>query len=226
MIISFEIPSIVEEYFPIVSLTLFVIIVAWVIQSRTVAKLSKELKVARSVVIVENVEKVEKVTAEVAVVKKVYSPITSKADALILRQNMIRRNHSYRMEEELPKKSSSEYTRRGQLWSKHASWNLPKAPRSHRTMFRYPVQGLEHVTVSFNLLLLKGNYVDDICCCYCVIFVNILLTITAVIVIRFLYCCSYNQLCITYRLVPLPPTICSQLLMHPCTTLILHVKAL
>ena len=149
MIISFEIPSIVEEYFPIVSLTLFVIIVAWVIQSRTVAQLSKELKVARSVVIVENVEKVEKVTAEVAVVKKVYSPITSKADALILRQNMIRRNHSYRMEEELPKKSSSEYTRRGQLWSKHASWNLPKAPRSHRTMFRYPVQGLEHVTVSY-----------------------------------------------------------------------------
>ena len=40
-----------------------------------------------------------------------------------------RRNLSYRMEEECSKKTSSEFTRRGQLWSKHASWKLPEAPR-------------------------------------------------------------------------------------------------
>ena len=84
------------------------------------------------------------------VVKKLNASVSYKSDALTNKQNAMRRNHSYRMEEELPKKSSSEYTRRGQLWSKHASWNLPKAPRSHRTMFRYPVQGLEHVTVSYD----------------------------------------------------------------------------
>lgn len=40
-----------------------------------------------------------------------------------------RSSSSYRIEEELNKKTSSEFTRRGQLWSKHASWHLPSAPR-------------------------------------------------------------------------------------------------
>lgn len=64
-------------------------------------------------------------------------------------QSCMSRSSSYRMEEECSRKSSSEYTRRGQLWSKHASWNLPKAPRMSITKFEkssiYPVQGLEHV---------------------------------------------------------------------------------
>jgi hypothetical protein len=47
---------------------------------------------------------------------------------------------SYRIEQEDFRKSSSEYTRRGQLWSRHASWNLSGAPRSHKAMFKYPRQ--------------------------------------------------------------------------------------
>lgn len=57
----------------------------------------------------------------------------------------------YRIEEEVAKKKSSEITRRGTLWSKHASWYLPSAIRdqniikalnsTHNTMS----QGLEHV---------------------------------------------------------------------------------
>ena len=67
-------------------------------------------------------------------------------------ESLIRRNSSslpYRMQEEGSRKSSSEYTRRGQLWSKHASWNLPKAPRFTNSLIdsksRWSVQGLEHV---------------------------------------------------------------------------------
>ena len=68
------------------------------------------------------------------------------------KETSLRRNSSslpYRMQEEVSRKSSSEYTRRGQLWSKHASWNLPKAPRSGSSSIergpRWPLQGLEHV---------------------------------------------------------------------------------
>ena len=69
-----------------------------------------------------------------------------------LKETSLRRNSSslpYRMQEEVSRKSSSEYTRRGQLWSKHASWNLPKAPRSDSSSIQrgrsWPLQGLEHV---------------------------------------------------------------------------------
>lgn len=44
-------------------------------------------------------------------------------------QNFPRSTSSNRMKEEEKKKYSSEYTRRGLLWSRHASWHLPKAPR-------------------------------------------------------------------------------------------------
>ena len=61
---------------------------------------------------------------------------------------------SYRMEQEGAKKMSSEYTRRGQLWSKHASWNLPMAPRTSLQLTErqtpYHSQGLEHVTAILN----------------------------------------------------------------------------
>ena len=60
-----------------------------------------------------------------------------------------RGNLSYRMEEEFSKKTSSEFTRRGQLWSKHASWKLPEAPRFSLTKSGMKIghrsQGLEHV---------------------------------------------------------------------------------
>ena len=57
---------------------------------------------------------------------------------------------SYRMQQEGAKKMSSEYTRRGQLWSKHASWNLPMAPRTslqltERQTFGHNSQGLERL---------------------------------------------------------------------------------
>ena len=53
---------------------------------------------------------------------------------------------------------SSEYTRRGQLWSKHASWHLPKAPRMSIVQLEKQMgygtsihlQGLEHVTAILN----------------------------------------------------------------------------
>ena len=72
------------------------------------------------------------------------------------KETSLRRNSSlsYRMQEEVSRKSSSEYTRRGQLWSKHASWNLPKAPRSVSAFIgrgsRWPQQGLEHVLAILN----------------------------------------------------------------------------
>eukprot|EP01038_Epipyxis_sp_PR26KG_P009706 gene9706-13064_t len=57
------------------------------------------------------------------------------------------RRPSYRFEEENPKRLSSEYTRRGQLWSRHASWHLPQAPRQNiiPSLTRFDSQGLEHV---------------------------------------------------------------------------------
>ena len=59
----------------------------------------------------------------------------------------------YRIEEEVAKKKSSEITRRGTLWSKHASWYLPSAIRDHNRIkalnynYNYNTmsQGLEHV---------------------------------------------------------------------------------
>jgi Indoleamine 2,3-dioxygenase len=75
-------------------------------------------------------------------------------------QCRISRSSSYGMEEECLTKSSSEYTRRGQLWSKHASWNLPKAPRLSIKKYEkssiYPIQGLEHV-----FTILKRYNVDS-----------------------------------------------------------------
>eukprot|EP01039_Chlorochromonas_danica_P000237 gene237-255_t len=67
--------------------------------------------------------------------------------------------HSYRIEEETMKRSSSEFTRRGQLWSRHASWHIPGAPRlSSRSSRLYgSVQGLEYVRA-----LLKKFDVDPI----------------------------------------------------------------
>lgn len=68
------------------------------------------------------------------------------------------RRRTYRFEEEGKKRMSSEYTRRGQLWSTHASWQLPTAPRSKGKVYgnadgtssyanftSLDSQGLEHV---------------------------------------------------------------------------------
>jgi hypothetical protein len=58
-----------------------------------------------------------------------------------------------RFEELKKKKLSSEFTRRGTLWSKHASWNLPSAPRMKPSP--YHAEGLEHI-----FALLKKYDVD------------------------------------------------------------------
>ena len=124
---------------PFLIVALVIVISIFIMQNRRIA--------AHSAKLLEKSEKHSEKTKS----KKTTAPTT---DTIASKQTVatIRRNHSYRMEEEHSKKSSSEYTRRGQLWSKHASWNLPKAPRSHRATFRYPVQGLEHVTVSICVL--------------------------------------------------------------------------
>ena len=45
------------------------------------------------------------------------------------RQVAVSKRQLSRIEEEHKRQKSSEYTRRGQIWSRHASWYLPKAPR-------------------------------------------------------------------------------------------------
>ena len=62
---------------------------------------------------------------------------------------------SYRIEQEQTKGQSSEYTRRGMLWSSHASWNLPLAPRLNQYIL--DPRGLEHI-----LDLLKKYDVDPL----------------------------------------------------------------
>lgn len=51
----------------------------------------------------------------------------------------------YRIEQEQTKGQSSEYTRRGMLWSSHASWHLPSAPRQTPQTRDLDPQGLEHI---------------------------------------------------------------------------------
>ena len=63
--------------------------------------------------------------------------------------------NSYRIEQEQVKKQSSEFTRRGVLWSTHASWHLPLAPRYEIESEDVCSQGLEHI-----LELLKKYDVD------------------------------------------------------------------
>jgi indoleamine 2,3-dioxygenase len=85
----------------------------------------------------------------------------SKPPQQIVPQTPVRvqRNQSYRIEEENTKRTSSEFTRRGQLWSKHASWHLPDAPRVSNSAanFLSSGQGLEHVRA-----ILKKFDVDPI----------------------------------------------------------------
>lgn len=133
------IPSTVEYSVPLLILTVLVVAAAFIIQNRRIEN-NLQQEPNRKLTIQTDKYTVKKRSAS--------RTENSIADVPQEKTTSLRRNHSYRMEEEHSKKSSSEYTRRGQLWSKHASWNLPKAPRSHRAMFRYPVQGLEHVIVS------------------------------------------------------------------------------
>jgi hypothetical protein len=133
------IPSTVEYSIPLLIVTVLVVAAAFIIQNRRIVNNlqdpNRKLTIQTDKYIKKrSASRLENLLPDVPQEK----PTTST----------LRRNHSYRMEEEHSKKYSSEYTRRGQLWSKHASWNLPKAPRSHRAIFRYPVQGLEHVIVS------------------------------------------------------------------------------
>ena len=78
--------------------------------------------------------------------------ISSTSNSTPLTPITVRTRKAYRMEEEQTRHSSSEYTRRGQLWSRHASWHLPMAPRDPRLIklvnrgFDFESQGIEHVT--------------------------------------------------------------------------------
>jgi hypothetical protein len=133
------IPSTVEYSIPLLIVTVLVVAAAFIIQNRRIVNNLQDPKRKLTIQTDKYIKKRSASRLENLLPDVPQEKPTASA---------LRRNHSYRMEEEHSKKSSSEYTRRGQLWSKHASWNLPKAPRSHRAMFRYPVQGLEHVIVS------------------------------------------------------------------------------
>ena len=62
------------------------------------------------------------------------------AAAVSTEYNLVRKP-SYRIEEERSKLSSSEYTRRGLLWSKRASWNLPTIKRQkHNMIYNHATQ--------------------------------------------------------------------------------------
>lgn len=62
-------------------------------------------------------------------------------------QNKIEKNSKllYRIEEEGKKSTSTEFTRRGMLWSRHASWHLPLAPPRIPSRIEEGGQGLEQV---------------------------------------------------------------------------------
>jgi hypothetical protein len=133
------IPSTVEYSVPLLIVTVLVVTAAFIIQNRRIVN---NLQDPKRKLTIQTDKSVKKRSA--SRLENLLPDVPQEKPTIAT----LRRNHSYRMEEEHSKKSSSEYTRRGQLWSRHASWNLPKAPRSHRAMFRYPVQGLEHVIVS------------------------------------------------------------------------------
>jgi len=62
------------------------------------------------------------------------------AAAVSTEYNLVRKP-SYRIEEERSKLSSSEFTRRGLLWSKRASWNLPTIKRQkHNMIYNHATQ--------------------------------------------------------------------------------------
>jgi hypothetical protein len=69
--------------------------------------------------------------------------ITKKSD--ITHEALVTRAPSYRFEEENTKRTSSELTRRGQRWSRHASWNLPMAPRHVNNVTNVREHGLEQI---------------------------------------------------------------------------------
>lgn len=82
----------------------------------------------------------KKPITESAITKKVVE-VELPSSTIVTQMRTVKKSpSSYRIEQEDFRKSSSEYTRRGQLWSRHASWNLSGAPRSHKAMFKYPRQ--------------------------------------------------------------------------------------
>jgi Indoleamine 2,3-dioxygenase len=143
-----NIPSSVEIPVPFLAAAILAILLAYIIQEKQLIPILQEKEESHS-----GVNVIETRTAEISASS---SNDTSSNDDLksitpesVSVQSRISRSSSYRMEEECSRKSSSEYTRRGQLWSKHASWNLPKAPRLSIKKFEkssiYPIQGLQHV---------------------------------------------------------------------------------
>eukprot|EP00600_Ochromonadales_sp_CCMP1393_P011398 CAMPEP_0175007498 /NCGR_PEP_ID=MMETSP0005-20121125/6443_1 /TAXON_ID=420556 /ORGANISM="Ochromonas sp., Strain CCMP1393" /LENGTH=1042 /DNA_ID=CAMNT_0016262943 /DNA_START=38 /DNA_END=3166 /DNA_ORIENTATION=+ len=78
------------------------------------------------------------------------------------RSQVDQKKPAYRMDEENRKMVSSELTRRGSLWSKHASWQLPKAPRAVPRKFSDAdtyAQGLHHIKAildKYNIDMVTG----------------------------------------------------------------------
>jgi hypothetical protein len=82
----------------------------------------------------------KKITNESAEIRSAVKEELLSSAIATQKKTVHRSPSSYRIEQEDFRKSSSEFTRRGQLWSRHASWNLSGAPRSHKAMFKYPRQ--------------------------------------------------------------------------------------
>jgi hypothetical protein len=84
---------------------------------------------------------------------------TSISEERVVKPKLIKYpKRSYRMEEENTKKSSSEFTRRGMLWSKHASWHLPTAPRESvsKTLEAEGLETINAILKKYDVDLIKG----------------------------------------------------------------------
>lgn len=143
-----NIPSSVEIPVPYLLAAILVILVVYFMKEKQLIPNLQEIEEADSGTSITET-KVADIAASSSSDTSSNDDLTSIAPEFASVQSRISRSSSYRMEEECLRKSSSEYTRRGQLWSKHASWNLPEAPRLSIKKFEkrsiYPIQGLEHV---------------------------------------------------------------------------------
>lgn len=144
-----SIPSSIEIPVPILIAILLILITTFVVREKR-ASLNILQKVAsKNHILANNSGTIELSTSHSNDLLTANEGLPTVAHEPLPTHAPISRSLSYRMEEENSRKSSSEFTRRGQLWSKHASWNLPNAPRVLHTKFgskpRYAAQGMQHV---------------------------------------------------------------------------------
>lgn len=89
------------------------------------------------------------VSPSVKLSKSINNSYVSSSDTDTTKYHIVKQP-SYRIEEEINKKSSVEYTRRGQLWSKRASWKLSKVPRERYISVDNHIQGIEQIKSILN----------------------------------------------------------------------------